>query len=110
MTHEEADTLEYFLGTQKNVNAVKVYQRIGDAAISYEGDREEIITLLKGYVRENVVLPVGLIENSGRALNEKYKERLVLHVLFRYMSKLFIPKPLSMHHRLFLEEQTQAVL
>ena len=92
MTHEEADTLEYFLSTQKNVKAVKVYERIGDVAISYEGDREEIITLLKGYVRENVVLPVGLIENSGRALNEKYKERLVLHVLLRYISKLFIPK------------------
>lgn len=94
MTHEEADTLEYFLSTQKNVKSVKVYERIGDAAISYEGDREEIITLLKGYVCENVVVPVGIIENSGRALNEKYKERLVLHVLFRYMSKLFLPRPL----------------
>lgn len=94
MTHEEADTLEYFFHTQKSITSAKVYDRIGDVAIEYVGDREELIELLKAYEKDNVELPTGLIENSGRALNEKYKERLVLHVLLRYVGKLFFPAPI----------------
>lgn len=93
MTHEEADTLEYFLRMQKNIANAKVYDRIGDVAIEYIGERDELIALLKSYEKENVELPTGLIENSGRALNDKYKERLVLHVLLRYLGKLFFPRP-----------------
>ncbi len=94
MTHAYADTLEYFLYSQDNISRVKVYDRIGDVAIEYTGDRKEILELLKSYQPEAVELPTGLIENSGRALNEKYKERLVLHVLLRYTGKLFLPAPL----------------
>lgn len=94
MTHEEADILEYFFQIQKNVISAKVYDRIGDVAITYTGDREAVIALLKSYEKEKVELPTGLIENSGRALNDKYKERLVLHVLLRYIGKWFFPAPL----------------
>lgn len=94
MTHEEADTLEYFFHAQKFVTSVKVYDRIGDVAITYTCAREELLEILKNYRKEDVELPTGLIENSGRALNDKYKERLVLHVLLRYVGKLFFPAPL----------------
>ncbi len=94
MTHEEADTLEYFFHVQKFVTSAKVYDRIGDVAITYTCEREELLELLKNYRKEDVELPTGLIENSGRALNDKYKERLVLHVLLRYIGKLFFPAPL----------------
>lgn len=93
MTHEEADTLEYYLHTQKNIISSKVYDRIGDVAITYTGDREEIIALLKGYKKEQVEVPTGLIENSGRALNDKYYERLIWHVLYRYFRKFCLPIP-----------------
>jgi len=91
MTHEEADVLEYFFHIQKDITSAKVYERIGDVAITYTCDREEILTLLKNYRQEDVELPTGLIENSGRALNDKYKERLVLHVLLRYVGKIYLP-------------------
>ena len=94
MTHEEADILEYYFHVQKDVTSAKVYNRIGDIAITYTCDREELLTLLKNYQKENVELPTGLIENSGRALNEKYKERLLLHVLLRYVGKLYFPAPI----------------
>lgn len=94
MTHEEADTLEYFFHVQKKVTSAKVYDRIGDVAIEYTCERDELIELLKNYEKENVELPTGLIENSGRALNDKYKERLVLHVLLHYIKKMFLPAPL----------------
>ena len=91
MTHEEADTLEYFLHVHKDVTSAKVYDRIGDVAITYTCDREKMFGILKNYKKEDVELPTGLIENSGRAINDKYKERLVLHILLRYVGKLYLP-------------------
>ena len=79
MTHEEADTLEYYFHTQKNITASKIYDRIGDAAITYTGDREELIAVLKAYKKEQVEVPARLVESSGRSLNNKYYERLVWH-------------------------------
>ena len=43
MSYEQADTLLYYLHQNKQVNFVKVYERTADAAISYVGDREEVI-------------------------------------------------------------------
>lgn len=92
MSHAYADTLLYFLHQQENVTFVKVHDRIGDVVIEYTGAREAIIDMLCGYETQQVELPDGLLENSGRALNDKYRERLVLHVVLRYISKLFFPR------------------
>lgn len=90
----DAETLLYFLHQQKNVTFAKVYDRIGDVVVNYTGERDEVIELLRQYDKENVEIPGGLIENSGRDLNNKYQERLVLHVLLHYMGKWFLPAPL----------------
>ena len=43
MSYEQADTLLYFLHSNKYVTFAKVYERTGDAVISYVGDRTEMI-------------------------------------------------------------------
>ena len=43
MTFEEADTLQYYLSTNKYITSVKVYQRTCDVAVTYVGGRAEII-------------------------------------------------------------------
>lgn len=91
---EDAETLLYFLHQQENVTFAKIYDRIGDVVVNYTGERDAIIELLRQYDKEEVEVPRGLIENSGRDLNNKYQERLVLHVLLHYMGKCFLPTPI----------------
>ena len=93
MSCGQADTLLYFLHSNKYVTFAKVYERTGDAVISYIGDRAEIIRTLQQCSYEKVDVPAGVIENSGRELNAKYQEKLIEKVVCRYASKMFLPYP-----------------
>ena len=93
MSYAQADTLLYFLHSNKYVTFAKVYERTGDAVISYIGDRAEIIRTLQQFSYEKVDVPAGVIENSGRELNAKYQEKLIEKVVCRYASKMFLPYP-----------------
>ena len=66
MSFEQADTLLYFLHSQKEITFCKVYDRTADAVIEYVGERDTIIQLLKGFRYEKVEVPTGLLESSGR--------------------------------------------
>lgn len=94
MTYAQADILAFYLNNNKYVTFAKVHDRTSDATINYIGDREEIITLLKHFRYDEVEVPTGLVENSGRELNAKYQEKLVNKVIFRYAGKLFLPYPI----------------
>ncbi|MDR2025793.1 MAG: heavy metal translocating P-type ATPase [Hungatella sp.] len=98
MTYREADTLLYYLHSLKNVTGVKVYERTGDAVISYVGIREEILEALKRFRYDSVEVPAGLIEHSGRELNAMYQEKLVGRVMIRAVRKLFLPSPIKTFH------------
>jgi heavy metal translocating P-type ATPase len=93
MSCGQADTLLYFLHSNKYVTFAKVYERTGDAVISYIGDRAEMIRTLQQFSYEKVDVPAGVIENSGRELNAKYQEKLIEKVVCRYASKMFLPYP-----------------
>lgn len=93
MTYAQADILAFYLNNNKYVTFAKVYDRTSDATINYIGDREEIVTLLKHFRYDEVEVPTGLVENSGRELNAQYQEKLVNKVIFRYAGRLFLPYP-----------------
>ena len=93
MTYTEADTLSWFLSSQKNVTDVKVYERTADAVICYIGDKEEVLNLLKQFSYENTTLPEHVAAGSGRELNAVYQEKLVMKTVLHYGSKLFLPMP-----------------
>ena len=93
MTYTEADTLFWFLSSQKNVTDVKVYERTADAVICYVGAREEVLNLLKQFSYENTNLPEHVAAGSGRELNAVYQEKLVMKTVLHYGSKLFLPMP-----------------
>lgn len=93
MTYAQADILAFYLNNNKYVIFAKVYDRTSDATINYIGDREEIVTLLKHFRYDEVEVPTGLVENSGRELNAKYQEKLVNKVILRYAGRLFLPYP-----------------
>lgn len=94
MSYEQADTLLYFLHSNKYVTFAKVYERTGDAVISYVGDRTEMIRTLQQFSYEKVDVPAGVVENSGRELNAKYQEKLIGKIVCRYAGRMFLPYPL----------------
>lgn len=95
MTYEEADLLQYYLENVEGVSSVKVYERTCDAVISYSKGREKILKKMQAFHYENVTVPSGYLENSGRAMNAEFKESLISQVLYHYARKAFLPAPLA---------------
>lgn len=93
MTNAQADILTFYLQNIPGVRDAKVYENTADAVVLYGGNREELLEEIRRFQYENVKVPEGLIENSGRELNSIYKEKLVKKVLFRIFRKTFIPQP-----------------
>lgn len=96
MTYRQADTLQYYLSTQKFVTSVKVHERLQDATICYVGSRESIIQILKRFQYEDAEVPETFLQNSGRALNKEYWDKLVNKVVLRIGNQFFLPAPLRM--------------
>lgn len=91
MSCKEADTLLYYLYRLPNVTEAKVYERTGDVAICYSGHRREVLDGLAHFQYNTVEVPESVLETSGRELNAEYQEKLIMRVLMRMGSKLFIP-------------------
>lgn len=92
MTLAEADILEYYLRTVDGVTDIKVYDRTGDAIVSYLCGRGTVIQALSEFHYEENRLLVP--EHTGRELNRQYEDKLVLSVFRRGISKLFLPLPI----------------
>lgn len=94
MSYEEADTLQYYLQEQQAVTSVKVNHRTQDVVIFYVGEREAIIRLLRSFSYERVEVPQTYLQNSGRELNDRYWEKLVMKLICRALRKLVVPYPI----------------
>lgn len=96
MSYREADCLQYYLDHKEQVTRVQVKERVQDIIIFYTGDRETIIDMLRRFHYETVSVPSTYLENSGRALNDQYYEKLVNRIALHYGTRLLIPKPVRM--------------
>ena len=94
MSSVQAETLLYYLQNQKQVSFAKVYDRTGDAVICYQGERSEVIRMIQLFHYEEVELPTGLLESSGRALNNEYQEKLISKVIYHFGRKWLLPAPI----------------
>ena len=95
MTHEQADLLLFYLQNIDGVFRADVYDRTADATIHYNGDRDAIIEGLRRFRYDEVEVPNGLLETSGRAMNAEYQEKLVNKIIFHYGRKFLLPYPIS---------------
>ncbi len=94
MSSVQAETLLYYLQNQNQVSFAKVYDRSGDAVICYEGERAAVIRMIQLFHYEEVELPTGLLESSGRALNNEYQEKLISKVIYHFGRKWLLPAPI----------------
>ena len=94
MSSVQAETLLYYLQNQNQVSFAKVYDRTGDAVICYEGERAAVIRMIQLFHYEEVELPTGQLESSGRALNNEYQEKLISKVIYHFGRKWLLPAPI----------------
>ena len=92
----QADVLEYYIKENENIQAVKVYDRTADIIIHYcdsACDRADIIKALAVFSFETC--SYALPEETGRALNREYEDKLSIAIIKRILNKLFFPHPLQ---------------
>ena len=94
MSSVQAETLLYYLQNQNQVSFAKVYDRTGDAVICYEGERAAVIRMIQLFHYEEVELPTGLLESSGRELNNEYQEKLISKVIYHFGRKWLLLAPI----------------
>ena len=93
MTYRQADILQCYLEKQANISKASVYVRTQDVAVVYTGSRDRLIHLLSKFSYETAQVSESALENSGRELNETYKEKLINSVVMRTLNKMFLPYP-----------------
>ena len=99
MSMEEADLLEYYLNNQPYVSGVKVFEQTGDALITYHRTsetRRQLRETLSSFSFSNQELRALVPEESGRALNREYQNKIVGKILGNFFRKLFFPVGLQM--------------
>ena len=94
ITEAEADTLEYYLRDRLSVNSVSVNDRTGMVFIKAEdiaSNREAVLNALREFSFDDPEALRLVPENSGRALNRKYREKLLFTCISRAMQIIFLP-------------------
>lgn len=92
MTLDQADLVEYGLVHRDFIRSIKVYDRTGDAIISYRrGCRKKVIEALAALDYEDPKIRSLIPEHSSRAMQRRYEEKLLFGILFKAFRSLFFP-------------------
>ncbi len=98
MSMDQADILEYYLRNLAFVQNVKVYEETGDAIITYRRTkeyREQLLEALCAFSYQDPAAIALVPEETGRALNHEYQDKLAMTIAGRYIRKLFLPLPVQ---------------
>ncbi|MFC2661546.1 MAG: heavy metal translocating P-type ATPase [Eubacterium sp.] len=95
LTMREADILDYYMRSQKGVTKVSVSDRTGDATIHYVSDREVIIRALARLSFNDEKAAALVPDQTTRALNHEYQEKLLDAVIRRALNRLLLPAPIK---------------
>ncbi len=91
MTLNEADILEEYLNRIDGIKKASVSHRTSNAIIEFFDNREGIINSLANFNYDTCNI---VVDNSSRALNVGYEEKLYWHIFQRAFNTLFLPIPI----------------
>ncbi len=94
MTLDRADVLEYYLLNTPGIISAKVYDRTSDAIIRYTCPRSQVVHALSQFHYEDPKALELVPDHTGRVLNREYEDKLMMRVVRRCASKLFLPVPI----------------
>lgn len=97
MSFKQADLLEYYLKSLPEVKTASVDERTGNATIVFnraDVDKDSVINKALLVYDETDEAVIALVpEETGRALNREYQEKLLLKVISHNLCKLILPAP-----------------
>ena len=93
MTLKQADILEYYLRSKPFVRDVKVYDRTGDAVISFTGARGDVVTALSRFSYSDEKVTALVPEHTGRELDREFEDKFIFLLAKKAFSRLFLPEP-----------------
>lgn len=91
LSFRDADILEYCLKLQPAITEVKIYERTADAVIRYKGERNDILCLLKSFSPDKSKVQTTWLDNSSRASNAEYYEKIVTRTVVHFGKKIIMP-------------------
>jgi len=95
MSMRQADLLEYYLKNIHEVQDAFVDERTGNATITFKNNtmqkRSILDKALWAYDETKEEVTMLVPEETGRALNREYQEKLVLKVISHNLSKIILP-------------------
>lgn len=96
MSARQADLLQHCFSNLPGITGISVYERTADVVLRYAGSRSELLHQLSTCSFEQVMALNEVVPfESGRELNQEYKEKLIRKVLLRVGRKLFLPVPVQ---------------
>ncbi|MBQ9268906.1 MAG: heavy metal translocating P-type ATPase [Oscillospiraceae bacterium] len=94
MTIDQADLLEEYIRRIPGVDTVAVHERTSGVVIHYHGGKDLLVSHLASFSFESASEEIQIIGHTSRELNREYKEKIVFHVIKRYLKRLYLPAPI----------------
>lgn len=99
MSLREADIIEYFIKNLPSIKDAQVNDRTGNAIITFRTSTKEakqsVLDAFKQFDYQDEKILALVPEETGRALNRKYEEEIVIKVMSRFLKKIFLPVPIA---------------
>ena len=99
MSMQMADLVEYYIRSIDVVKEAKVDERTGNAVITFAGssekDKSALFSALKSFDPGDERIKALVPENTGRAMNRRYEEKLLFSVTGMFLRKIFLPTPIA---------------
>ena len=101
MSYRQADLLEYYLKSIPWIKDAVVDERTCNATIIFnnvsDNNEDALRNALALYDENSEEVKALLPEETGRALNREYEEKLIIKIASHYVSKMLLPAPLTLH-------------
>lgn len=99
MSMKRADLVEYYIRNIDVVKEVSVDERTGNAVITFLNssakDKQNLFSALNEFDPEDERIKALVPENTGRAMNRRYEEKLFFSVGGMFLRKIFLPAPIA---------------
>ena len=94
MTLEQADLLDAYIRRVPGVDTVTVHERTRGIVIRYHGPRSDLVSRLAAFSYKGAATELQPVSHTGRALSREYKEKIIFHIIWRYVRRLWLPAPI----------------
>lgn len=101
MSFWQSEILFEYLRKMDYVTDVRIYERTCDAAICFFGDREILIEALRSFHYPVLADSEESVPDTGRKLNARFRDKLLLKVLCHYGRRLLLPRPVSIGYTIY---------